>query len=512
MSNQNNTENNKRIARNTLLLYIRTMLTMLISLYTSRVILRVLGVDDFGINNVVGGFVAMFSVISGALSSSISRYIAYELGRGSDIAKLKRIFSTSVNIQICIGIIVLVIGEIVGFWFLNTKMNIPANRLYAANWVLQCSIMAFFVKLISVPYNAAIIAHEKMSAFAYISIFEVSMKLLIVYALILISGDKLIVYSILFLILDIIIRFIYSFYCNRHFIETRYSFILDKPLIKEMTGFAGWSFFTNCAYIFNTQGVNMLINMFFGVTVNAARAISIQIETAIKKFVLDFTTAINPQITKNYAAGRMVEMYQLVCRGAKFSYLLLFTLSLPFIFETQTILKLWLGIVPEHTIAFFRLSIIGTMFDLIGNTGYTACFSTGRIKKYVLIITSIVCMVFPITWIAFTMGLPVEICYVAFIMIYMVVDIVRLFLMREMIGFPIMMFFTDVIYKIIPVTLLSVIIPFGIIRFYEPSIFRFVINAFLCIIITTIMSFFVGLTTTERQAIMRYSTRFIKKI
>lgn len=253
--------NNKRIAKNTLLLYIRTLFIMLITLYTSRVILNTLGVSDYGIYNVVGGVVAMFSVISSSLSSSISRFITYELGHG-DFERLKRIFTTSVNIQIGISFVILVLAETFGLWFLNTKMNIPANRMTAANWVLQCSLISFIINLISLPYNACIIAHEKMSAFAYISILEAILKLTVVYMLLISPYDKLSTYAVLLVIVALLIRLAYGQYCKRHFEESRYKFVYDKPLIKEMTGFAGWSFFGNGAYMLNTQGVDMLINIF----------------------------------------------------------------------------------------------------------------------------------------------------------------------------------------------------------------------------------------------------------
>lgn len=502
------TSTNKRIAKNTLLLYIRTLFVMVISLFTSRVILNALGIEDYGIYNVIGGVVAMFSVISGALSSSISRFLTFELGKGYS-ARLNEIFSTSLNIQLCLSLIILILGEIVGLWFLNYKINIPEGRLYAANWVLQCSLLTFIINLISIPYNAAIIAHEKMSAFAYISILEVALKLIIAYLCYVSPVDKLITYSILLVCVSIVIRITYGIYCNYNFEETRYKKIYDRTLIKEMTGFAGWSFFTNCAYIFNTQGVNILINLFFGVGMNAARGIAVQVETAIKKFVIDFTTAINPQITKNYAAGNMEVMYKLICRGSKFSYLLMFCLSLPFLFETPTILKLWLNIVPEHTTAFFRLSIIGTLIDLLGNTGYTACMATGKIKKYVLIVTSIGCMVFPLSWMAYTLGMPVESCYIIFAIIYLIVDIVRLRLMRQMIGFPPMMFVKDVFMRILSVTILSVSLPIIVVLLFDSSLYRMFANGCLCLCSALLCSFFAGLDKGEKQAIR---SRILAKI
>lgn len=343
--------NNKRIAKNTLLLYVRMFFMMAISLFTSRVILQTLGVTDYGINNVVGGLVAMFSLFSNTLTGAISRFITYELGKGQ-FDRLKTVFSTSVNIQLIMAVVIVVVAEIVGVWFLNHKMNIPADRMYAANWVLHCSILAFAVQLISIPYNASIIAHEKMSVFAYISIVEAVLKLAFVYLLYVSPFDKLISCTVLFLCLAIIIRIIYGNYCSRHFEECKYELRLDKQLFKEMASFAGWNFFGSTAYILNTQGVNMLINIFFGVLLNAARGVAVQVESAINQFVNNFMTALNPQITKSYAAGETESMITLVCRGSKFSFFIMLLIIIPFEFEAEFILKLWLGIVPEESTIF----------------------------------------------------------------------------------------------------------------------------------------------------------------
>ena len=412
-------ENNKRIAKNTLLLYFRTLFIMLVTLYTSRVVLNTLGVTDYGIYNVVGSVVMMFSVISSSLSSSISRFITYELGHG-DFEKLKRIFSTSVNIQIGISGIILILAEIFGMWFLNEKMNIPAGRLGAANWVLQCSLLSFVINLISVPYNACIIAHERMSAFAYISILEAVLKLAVVYMLLVSPYDKLATYAVLLVVVALIIRMAYSLYCRRHFEESRYRFVYDKPLIKEMTSFAGWSFFGNGAYMLNVQGVDMLINIFFGVTLNAARGVATQAQNAVMQFVNNFTVAVNPQITKSYASGEMEYMHKLVCRGARFSYFLLFLFVVPIVCEADYILRLWLKIVPENAPLFLRLALFGSLMMSLGNSLLTGIFATGNIKRYQLWVTIVGCLVFPLTWIAFKLGFPPATTYIIFIIIYFI--------------------------------------------------------------------------------------------
>lgn len=483
---------------------------MIISLYTSRVVLSTLGVDDYGVYNVVGGFVSMFAVISGALSSSISRFITFELGRGNT-EKLNRIFSTSVNIQLALGILILVLGETIGVWFLNTQLNIPTERIYAANWVLQCSLITFIINLISVPYNAAIIAHEKMKAFAYVSILEAVMKLAIVYVLLIFSIDKLILYAVLNVIVSIVIRFVYGVYCNRNFGECRYHLIYDKALLKEMTGFAGWNFLTNGAYILNTQGVNILINMFFGVAVNAARGVATQVDAAIMQFVNNFTTAINPQIIKSYATGEKDAMFKLICRGTKFSYFMLLFFAIPFICEADMILSLWLGEVPPHATTFLRLTVLASMANILGNAQYTACQATGKIKKYTIIITSIGCLVFPVTWLLYKCGLPVESTYYVFIIIYLTLDVTRLFLMRSMLHFPIKMFVRDVFGVIIVVTLAAVILPL-VIQYLLPSTwFRLFVTLAVSTISVATCVYFIGLSQSEKCMINSSIRKFIMK-
>lgn len=492
--------NNKRIAKNTLLLYFRTLFIMLVTLYTSRIVLNTLGVTDYGIYNVVGGVVMMFSVISGSLSSSISRFITYELGHG-DFEKLKRIFSTSVNIQIGISILILVLAELFGVWFLNAKMNIPTERLTAANWVLQCSLLSFIINLISVPYNACIIAHERMSAFAYISILEAVLKLAVVYMLLVSPYDKLVTYAVLLVAVALIIRMAYSLYCRRHFEESRYRFVYDKPLIKEMTGFAGWSFFGSSAYMLNTQGVDMLINIFFGVTLNAARGIATQVQNAVMQFVNNFTIAVNPQITKSYAAGEMEYMYKLVCRGARFSYFLLFLFVVPIVCEAEYILRLWLKIVPEHAPTFLRLTLFGSLMMLLGNSMLTAILATGNIKRYQLWVTIVGCLVFPLTWIAFKLGFPPETTYVVFIIIYFLLVFVRLYIAKGLLKFPIRLYLMDVILRALIVSALSFILPLLVIYNMEEGFFRLCMTCIVALLSTTFIICLLGLQKSEQRKI-----------
>lgn len=471
---------------------------MLITLYTSRVILDQLGVDDYGIYNVVGGFVAMFSVISSALSSSISRFITFELGRG-DIKRLTTIFSTSVNIQLGLCSIILVLGEAIGIWFVNTRMNIPPDRIIAANWVFQCSILTFCINLISVPYNSCIIAHEKMSAFAYISILEAALKLLICYMLIVSPVDKLIAYSLLMLFVAILIRFVYGMYCTRNFEECKYRICYEKEIVKEMTGFAGWSFFPNVAWIFNTQGVSVLINLFFGVALNAARGIASQVESAVMMFVRNFTTALNPQITKYYANGDKENMFLLMCRGTKFTYFLTLLMVLPLFLETEYVLQLWLKEVPTHTVIFVQLSIIGSIINNIGNTCYTACQATGNIKRYSIVVTTVGFLVFPLTWLGFKLGLPVESTYMIYILVYICVCIANMLMTRWLLQFPLSMFLRKALLPMVSTTVLSAILPVLLCTHMQSSFIRFLVICIVSVLSTCVVIYIIGLTQGEKD-------------
>ena len=355
------TSNTHRIAKNTVMLYMRTLLTMFVSLYTSRVVLRALGIMDYGVYNAVGSTVAMFSVLSGSLSSAISRFITFELGRGN-IAKLKRVFSTAIIVQLILALVIVLVAETIGLWFLNHKMVIPPERLLAARWVYQFSIITFVVGLISVPYNAAIIAHEKMATFAYIGIFEALAKLGVAFAISTAQCDRLILYGLLLMGIAVTVRFIYGVYCKRRFEECTYRFVYDKGLLKEMTSFAGWNFIGASSAVLRDQGGNIILNIFGGAAVNAARGFAIQISTAIQSFVQNFMTALNPQITKSYANGNHEYMMSLIFRGARFSYYILLLLSLPVIINADYILRLWLVDVPDHTTAFVQLVLTDYFF------------------------------------------------------------------------------------------------------------------------------------------------------
>ena len=483
---------------------------MAISLYTSRVVLHTLGVEDFGIYNVVGGVVAMFSVISGSLSAAISRFITYELGKGNK-EKLTSIFSSSVTIQLGLGLIILILAEAIGVWFLNTKMTIPANRMYAANWVFQLSILTFIINLISVPYNASIIAHEKMSAFAYISILEVSAKLLIVYLLLISPIDRLIFYAILMASVALVIRLVYGYYCKKHFEECTYRFIFDKELLKKMFGFAGWNFIGAASAVLRDQGGNIIINLFCGPAVNAARGIAYQVNNAISGFVSNFMVALNPQITKSYATGDKDYMMTLIYRGARFSFYILLILSLPVIINAHYILALWLKIVPEHTTLFVQLVLIFAMSESISNPLITAMLATGNIRNYQIVVGGLQMMNLPISYVLLRYGCIPETVLVVAICISQCCLGARLYMLREMIGLSAREYMCKVYINVLIVTILSAIIPCISSYYLNETFINFIMICVISIICTFTVIYTIGCNSKERQFILSKVTEIKDK-
>ncbi len=493
-------ENNKRIAKNTLLLYFRMLLTMVISLFTSRIILNTLGVVDYGIYNVVGGVVTMFTLVSGSLSASVTRFLTFELGKGN-MTQLKKIFSTSVQIHIFLAIIIVLLAETVGLWFLNHKMNIPSERLPAANWVLHCSILTFVTNIISVPYNASIIAHERMKAFAYISILEVTLKLIVVLLLLVLLIDKLIIYPIMLLFVSITVRLIYGIYCKRTFEECTVSFTYDKHLIKDMTSFAGWNFIGVSSATLRDQGGDILLNLFHGPVVNAARGVSDQVNTAINSFVYNFMTALNPQITKSYAANDQDYMMTLIYQGARFSFYLLLLLSLPVLIETEQILTIWLKTVPDHTINFVRLILLFAMSESLSGTLVTAMLATGKIRNYQIIVGGLQMMNFPVSYILLKQGMFPEITLIVALFFSVVCLSARLLLLKGMIGISIKYYLKKVLLNVIVVALFAMIIPILLQHAMPTSILRFFIIVIVSLFCTLIAIVFIGCSREERNFI-----------
>ncbi len=506
----NKTENNKRVAKNTLLLYFRMFITMAVSLYTSRIVLNTLGVDDFGIYNVVGGVVAMFSLLSGSLSASVSRFLTFELGKGNT-NQLRKIFSTSIVIHVALALVVLILAESIGIWFLNTKMNIPESRIVAANWVMQFSIFTFVVNIISVPYNATIIAHEHMKAFAYISIVEVLLKLAVVYLLYVLLFDKLIIYSLMIFAVALIIRIIYGIYCKSNFEECKLKFSFDKQILKEMTGFAGWNFIGASAGVMRNEGVNVALNLFCGPAVNAARGISFQVSAAINAFVTNFMTALNPQITKSYASGDHKYSLTLVYQGARLSFYMLLLLSLPIIFEAEQVLTIWLKIVPAHTVNFVRLVLLFTLTETLSRTMITAMLATGNIRNYQIIVGGLQLMNFPFSYLLLKIGLLPEITMIVSIVISICCLIARLVMLKGMIDISIRYFARNVMGNVLVVSILSSIIPYLVYRNLSPNIGRLIIVSIVSVVNTLSVIFFIGCSQKERKLVYSKIENFKSK-
>lgn len=398
-------KNNKRIAKNTLLLYFRMFITMGIGLYTSRVVINVLGISDYGVYNVVGGIITMLTFLNAGMIQSSQRFISYELGK-EDTGRLNKIFCTSVNIHAAIAIISFLLAETVGLWFINACLNIAADRMTAANWVYQCSIFTFVVSVMSIPYNSCIVAHERMSAFAYISILEVVFKLLIVYVLCVLPLDKLIVYAILVFLVSIIIRLCYTVYCKRNFVECHYHYCFDKILFKEMFSFAGWSVVGNMGFSFKDQISNIILNLFYGTTLNAARGVGMQVGALVNTFSSNLSMALNPQITKQYAAGNGDESRKLVYAGSRYTFYLLTFISLPVIINVDYVLKLWLGRVPEHTANFLVLSLLSALLYALSGTVTTAIQATGKVKVFQIGISLLMLSELPMAYLLLKCGYP----------------------------------------------------------------------------------------------------------
>ena len=500
---------NKRIAKNTLLLYVRMLFTMGISLFTSRVVLQTLGVEDYGISSVVGGVISMFTFINAAMVSSTQRYLNFELVRG-DANQLRSVFSTSLQIHALIALAIIVLSETVGLWFLNEKLVIPEARMNAAMWVYQCSILSCAVSIMSTPYNAVIVAHEKMSAFAYISILDVSLKLLVVYLLVVLPFDKLIILAVLNLLVQLFIRYIYTLYCHRHFPESYFQFRFNKSLFKEMFGFAGWSFWGNLAAILYTQGLNMMLNIFFGPIVNAARGIAVQVQSAVQQFVGGFQTALNPQITKNYASNNLPQMHSLMFRSARFSFLLLFFLSLPVLMETNFILTLWLKTVPDDAVIFTQIMICISLIYTTANPCVIANQATGKVKIYQMVVGGILLLILPISYIVLKLGAPAYSVFIVHFCIESVAQFSRMYMLRKLIHLPLWQYMKNIYIPIVSTVAIAIILPLVVRMQVAEGWLRFLAVGFTGVLSVGASSYFIGFTKQERVFFLDKGLRLLR--
>ena len=475
---------------------------MLISLYTSRVILDALGVEDYGIYNVVGGFVSMFALISAALTSACSRFLNFELGKG-DIKRQNIVFSTAVTIQWGLAILVAVLCEAIGIWYVNNVMVLPPERLTAANWCFQFSVFNFCMNLITVPYNASIIAHEKMKTFAYIGLFQGIAQLGISFLVYLEPFDRLVFYALLLMILQFLIRYMYQMYCRKHFEECHYRFVFDKPLLKHMFSYSLWHLIGNGASVLKNHGVNLVLNYFFGPAVNAARGLANHVDGAVNQFVGNFMMAMNPQITQSYAKGDLKYMLNLINKGSKFSFYLVLILSLPIIINAHFIIGIWLKQVPEYTVIFTQLTLVVMLFSALSKPLITAQNATGNVRDYQLIVGGINLLNLPGSFICLYFGCNPQSVVIVAIVVEMIAFMARVYMLPKTIpSFRPLTFLMNIGLKCLLVACAAVI-PAIIVNYYlRENFWTFVFNVLFSICISSVVILYFGCTYNERTMIL----------
>ncbi len=490
-----------RIARNTLMLYVRMMVLMLVGLYTSRVVLEALGETDFGVYSVVGGVVAMFTIISGALNSAVSRFITFEMGKGQ-CAELNKVYSTAVNIQLILGAVVVLLAEPIGLWFINNEMTIDPSRIPAARMVLHFSLLAFVINLMSVPQMASITAHEKMSAYAYIGILDGLLRLGTALLIAGSDGDRLVQYAALMAVTVILVRVAYSIYCRINFEECRYRPMFDGRLIREMFAFAGWNFVGVTSGVLRDQGGNILVNLFSGPAVNAARGVAVQLNGAVQSFVTNFMTAVNPQITKSYASGEHQYMFSLVRRSSKMSFYLLLMLVMPLILNTEAVLGVWLKDVPAHTTLFVQLFLIFALSESLSNPMITAMLATGSIRNYQLVVGGIQLMNIPISYICLKLGAMPEVTVMVAIGLSQICLWARQIMLSRATGFPIRDFVVKVFVRSILVVLPCCAVVPLLFELVKPlGLWGAVYSAAVCVVWTGVVIYMIGMDSDERKMV-----------
>lgn len=499
----NESQNNKRLAKNTLILYARMLFTVGISFYSTRLILANLGVSDYGVYNVIGGFVSMFYMVTATMTQAVGRFLTFELGR-DNARKLQQTFSTSVNILLLLALVVVLLGETIGLWFVNAKLNIEPERMMAANWIYQFSLLSFVLEMLSVPYSASVISHEKMGTFAFVTIAKVLLTFGIALSLAISPIDKLVFYGILVFAVSLSIQLMYWIYCKRNFPECRYIMYLDKAIFKDMSGFAGWNFLTTCSAMLCGQGVSILLNMYFGTAINAARGVASQINGTVFAFANNFTVALNPQITKSYAANNIEYTKNLVCYGAKYSYLLLYIIALPCIIEIDFFLSIWLKDIPDYTGAFVRLILLNSLVEVLLNSTATLNKATGDIKKFQILVSvaQFMTLVFSYAIIHITEN-PILTTAVGNVVL-LVIFIPRLMINKPYCGITLSYFFNNVLRGIFIMSAISFCLSIIPVFLMEDGWVRFFVVGLIStvsIVITSLLSVF---TKSERDKIFGF--------
>ena len=495
--------NNHLIAKNTIFLYVRMLLSMGIYLYTTRVVLSILGVEDYGIYNVVGGLVAMFSFLNATMSGATSRFITFELGKNS--SKLQTVFSVALTIHIIIALIVFLIGETFGVWFLENELTIPATKMYEAKWLLQFSIMTMIFSFTQVPYNASIIAHEKMNVYAYFELVNVGLKLLSVYLLLIIDTNKLIFYGAIVMLIQIGVTLLYRLYCINKWEHCKFKLSLDREFLRPLLSYSGWDLFGNASLVARTQGVNILLNIFFGAVMNAAAGIAMQVQTAAMSFATNVMTAFRPQIVKTYATKSYNEMINLISLGSIITYVLYLIIVTPLIFEMDFILHIWLKEVPNYTVCFCQLALL---MDLVSNSGRFLMIgidATGRIKETSLLLGCLYLLVIPISYVLFKYQAEPYTPYIYNLLTPLLAIPINLFWLHKYISkFSPMAYFRKIIVRLIYVTFISLFIGLIIRENMDVAWVRLFMIFICCSFSSLLLSFYICLSHSQRTVLLTF--------
>ncbi len=504
--------NNKRIAKNSIFLYIRMLVTIIIGLFTSRIVLQTLGISDYGIFSLVGGIIMMLTSLNAAMMGATQRFLSFELGRGES-DKLKLVFSTAISVHLLIALFVFVVGETVGLWYVNTQLVIPAERMVAANWVYQASIATFILNIISCPYNAVITAREHMNAFAYISIFEYILKLVIVYALLYIPYDKLIVYGLLTVFVAVIIRLCYTVYCTHHFPECKTKIGFDRPLFREMSSFAGWTILGHGGITVRDYCINIIVNLFFGTLLNAARGLAVQVSNMIASFSQNVVVAVSPQIIKEYAAGNMRRFMSLIMTGCRLMFYMLAIISLPVFINIDYVLQLWLGTVPEYTGTFIRLILVACMIYSMSACVTLGIQATGKIKTFQIGINILALSDLPMAYLLLYLGYPPYAVVWPTILTNFLSLIYRIWVLKLYVSsVSIMQYIFSVVIRCLVIFVLSCTVCHYIVQnIITDNIFTFIWTSLIAVIVNIVFIIMFGLTKAEKEMIANIWLTKIRK-
>lgn len=500
---------NKRLVKNTLLLYMRMLFTMIVGLFTSRIVLQELGVVDYGIYNVVGGIVTLFAFVKQALGNATWRYINVSLGMGN-LQHTQKVYSNAIVLHALLCVFIFLIAETIGLWFLYNKLVIPFERLDDAFWVYQISVVTIILSIMSAPNMSLITAHEKMGAFAYIAIWEVTAKILLVISLMLFDGNKLILYSFFCAIVQISINAIYYIYCRKKFEESAFVWTNDYKQMKEMSTFTGYTIIPGIGFAASGQGINMLLNIFFGPVVNAARGISVQVQGIIMKFVSSYQMAVNPQITKLYTTGEYERMHSLVTKTAKFSFYILFLLDLPLIMNMDYVLTLWLHSYPDYASIFCKFTLVYSMFDVIAYPFLVGAAANGNVGKYYTINGGILISILPAAYIALRLGGSPTIVYVLQFIFLAILMCVRVFWGANMIEYKKNRVIKEIFMPLFTALIVSVMASYYICNMFEKKDFiTFFVQSVIIVIVSVVSILFIGMNFSERLFLKKI---FLKKI